>query len=76
MRLLTKENGKIDQNFLYREVEARARPGAQVEWMQDDCIEQGKARTFEVTRPAPHTILGYRPLPVCVTKLLSIHETH
>ena len=57
MRLLTKENGKIDQNFLYREIEARARPGAQVEWMQDDWIEEGKARTLLCLKlPAPPRI--------------------
>ena len=36
MKLLTEENGKDDQNFLYREIEAGARTGAHVEWMQDD----------------------------------------
>ena len=34
--MLTKQNGKDDQNFIYGAIEAGARTGAQVEWMQND----------------------------------------
>ena len=27
----------------------------------------------EITRPTPHTLVGYPPLPACLPKLLGIH---
>ena len=54
MKLLKKENDKDDQNFLYREIEAGSRTGLQVEWMQNDLIEEGKAGSLSRLRlPAP-----------------------
>ena len=31
--------------------------------------------TFEITRPAPHTLVGYPPLPECLPKLLGTRES-
>ena len=42
MRFLTKENGKDDHNFLYREINAGARKGAHLKWIQYDEIEKVK----------------------------------
>ena len=48
--MLKKENGKDDQNFLYREIEAGSRTGVQVEWMQNELIEEGKAGSLSRLR--------------------------
>ena len=63
MRLLTKESGKDDQNFLCREIEAGAKTGAQVKWMQDDGIEEGKAGTLGPAPPRPASLVGYLSRP-------------
>ena len=57
MRLLTNESGIDDQNFICREIEAGAKTEAQVKWMQDYGIEEGKAGTLSCLRlPAPPRI--------------------
>ena len=43
--------------------------------MQDDLIEEGKSGILLCLRmPAPHTLLGYPPLPACQGRIQDFHR--
>ena len=67
MTVLTKQNGKNDQNFLCPKIEVGATAGAQAEWMQNDLIEEGKPWILLCLRlPAPPLIPFGLPATTCM----------